>query len=120
MAGGQAGAPKGNTNALRGGMWRAAIKRALDLRDQSRADGKRTLDELAMQLIELCELKDLGALREFGDRMEGKAKQQVQLSGDDENPVVVQSITRRVIMPGDVLQDDNTNNEEDEPGISFL
>ena len=66
------GAPFGNQNAKRQKVWHAAIMRALEARDKSRLDGKRELDALAEKLIELVAAGDLAALKEFGDRLDGK------------------------------------------------
>jgi len=68
-----AGAPFGNKNAANAKLWNAAIHRALD--EKSRVDGKAALDALAMELIKKCQDGDLSALKEFGDRMDGKAHQ---------------------------------------------
>jgi hypothetical protein len=68
-------APLGNNNASKAKVWSAAIGRALEKR--SRLDQKDALDDLAEKLLELCEAGDLGALKELGDRLEGKAVQQI-------------------------------------------
>ena len=68
-------APLGNNNASKAKVWSAAIERALDKR--SRGDRKKALDELAEQLLLKCEAGDMIALRELGDRLEGKANQSV-------------------------------------------
>lgn len=72
-------APKGNSNAARGKEWRDAVRKAL-------VQGKK-LDKLAQKLIELAEEGDLQALKEIGDRMDGKPTQYV--GGDEENPINV-------------------------------
>lgn len=71
----------GNTNPATGKMWRAAINRALAKR--SRVDAKEALDDLAEKLLSLCDQGELGALKELGDRIDGKAVQGVELSGND-------------------------------------
>ena len=86
MANGAPGAPLGNNNAGKARVWTAAIQRALDRR--SRADQIHELDQLAELLIDLCKQSDLGALREFGDRMEGKPHQSI--SGTDGGPMIVE------------------------------
>lgn len=83
------GAPKGNQNAAKGRVWRDAINRALKLRDESRADGKKALDEIAEQLITLAAAGDMAALKELGDRLEGKAAQQLQLTDLDDKPLCI-------------------------------
>ncbi len=80
------GAPLGNKNGAKSKVWSAAITRALERR--SRVEAKEMIDELANTLIDMCLAKDLGALKEFGDRMEGKPAQVI--AGDGEAPVVIE------------------------------
>ena len=91
-------APVGNQNASNARQWRAAIERALEARSVSRMDGKRQIDALAEKLIDAAETGDLGALKEFGDRLDGKPSQGVTVSGDADNPLkVIQKIERVVV-----------------------
>jgi hypothetical protein len=82
-------APLGNQNAAKARVWRAAIDRALERRTKSRVDGIKEIDALADKLLDAVATGDLPALREFGDRMDGKPAQQVTLSGDPEAPLGV-------------------------------
>jgi hypothetical protein len=86
MAGkpGRGGAPKGNQNSARGRVWRDAINRVLERR--SRAQRVAELELLAEKLIDKCHEGDIQALREFGDRIEGKPAQIV--TGDPEGAPV--------------------------------
>lgn len=68
-----AGAPIGNKNASKNRLWSDAIKRALSKR--SRVDQIDALEKLAEVLIDKCLEGDLQALKEMGDRIEGKAHQ---------------------------------------------
>ena len=70
----------GNTNPTKGKRWRDAINRALEKR--SRAEGIEALDALAENLLAMCDEKDLGALKELGDRIDGKAAQETLLNGN--------------------------------------
>ncbi len=76
------GAPLGNQNAIKGKRWASAIERALEKR--SRADQIESLDALAEKLLVLCDAGDLGALKELGDRFDGRPHQSsdVSLTGD--------------------------------------
>lgn len=67
------GAPVGNTNAFKGRLWNAAIQRALEKR--SKGEQVQALDELAEKLLALCEQGEISALRELGDRLDGKPHQ---------------------------------------------
>lgn len=80
-------APLGNQNAAKGKPWALAIERALAKR--SRVEQVEALDSLAEKLLAKCDEGDLTALKELGDRLDGKAKKQKELSGPDGGPVSV-------------------------------
>lgn len=90
-----AGAPIGNKNAAKAKVWHAAIMRALERRQP--ADQRiKAIDELADRLLDLVSTGDLAALKEFGDRMDGKAHQSVGVAGDEDgNPIQVSEIVIR-------------------------
>ena len=90
------GAPLGNQNPAKPLLWRAAINRALEKR--SKLAGREALDDLAEKLLALAEQSDLGALKELGDRIDGKASQMVGI-GQDPNaePLQVTAIERRIV-----------------------
>lgn len=90
------GAPVGNNNAAKAKVWTAAINRALA--EKSRLDQKEAIDQLAHALIAKALEGDLGALKEFGDRMEGKPAQALTLGGDADNPIL-QRIERTIVDP---------------------
>ncbi len=69
-------APLGSQNYIKGRRWRDAIERALSRRAKS--DQIAALDDLAEKLLALCDQGDLGALKELGDRLEGRAVQAVE------------------------------------------
>lgn len=75
-----AGAPKGNTNAKNKGIWRDAIRRAL-------AKHKDALDACANQLVAAAMSGDLQALKELGDRLDGKPAQSMALTDPDGGPL---------------------------------
>lgn len=76
-------APVGNQNAAKAKVWSAAIQRALDART-SKLEQKLAVDELAEKLLAQCDAGDMTALKELGDRLDGKPHQStdVALSGD--------------------------------------
>jgi hypothetical protein len=63
------GAPVGNTNAVKPKVWSDALRKAI-------VQGQN-LDLLAHALVEKALAGDITALKELGDRLEGKATQQV-------------------------------------------
>ena len=71
-----AGAPKGNTNSSRDNrLWANTIRRAV-----TQAKGEK-LRALAEKLIERGTEGDVGALKEIGDRLDGKASQLIEGGG---------------------------------------
>lgn len=82
-----AGAPVGNTNAHKGRRWRDAIDRALE--KKSRGEQQQALDECAAALIDKCLEGDMTALKELGDRLDGKSVQAVNLGNEDGGRLVL-------------------------------
>ena len=68
------GAPVGNQYAARAKVWRAAIERALERRSQHKGEG---INELADKLLDAASSGDMAALKELGDRLDGKPAQTV-------------------------------------------
>lgn len=56
--------------ATKGKIWRDAIRRAVQ-------GDKGRIDRLAQQLVAKAEEGDMAALKEIGDRLDGKPKQQI-------------------------------------------
>jgi hypothetical protein len=75
------GAPTGNKNAKKGAEWRQAIKRALA--HKSGKTFREGLDLVATQFVEAACNGDPWAMKEIGDRIDGKAVSQLELSGPD-------------------------------------
>jgi hypothetical protein len=63
------GAPKGNNNAAKAKIWTDAVKRAIARNEN--------INLLAQALIDKALSGDISALKELGDRLEGKATQQI-------------------------------------------
>ncbi len=62
------GAQPGNDNATKAKVWREAIRKAL-------CQDKQALERLARKLIAKAEEGDMVAIKEIGDRMDGKPSQ---------------------------------------------
>lgn len=77
MATRKRGAPVGNKNAEKDPVWRAAINRALEKRHKG--GRAAALDELAEALLNAAKGGDMTALKELGDRLDGKPKQSIDL-----------------------------------------
>ena len=77
-------APIGNQNARKENrLWGETIRRAVAQNDAVKLRG------LADKLIELAAAGDVSALREIGDRLDGKPAQQLQLQGDESQPLKI-------------------------------
>lgn len=70
-------APKGNQNAAKAKQWSAAIERALENRAKTGQTRAEVLEEMAEKFLKACDEGDLAAFKELGDRLEGRAVQQI-------------------------------------------
>lgn len=80
------GAHIGNQNA-RKGKWADALARAVEVEDP--ATRRRRLDAIAERLIVKAEEGDIQAIKELGDRIDGKPSQQVAVTGPQGGPLEV-------------------------------
>ena len=89
----KSGGQPGNQNAVKNRPWQDAINRALARFGEGSYDGG--LNALADELIKKCVDGDMTAIKELGDRLEGKAPQALIHQGDEERPI--ETITRTLI-----------------------
>lgn len=75
-----AGAPKGNQNAAKTKVWSEAIRKAI-------VQDRTALDRLAKSLIAAAEQGDMAAIKEIGDRLDGKSVQATEISGPEGGPI---------------------------------
>jgi len=87
-----AGAPKGNNNASKGKRFVSMIEKRLEELDAM----QRIADALIAKALE----GDMQAIKEIGDRLDGKAKQQIDLGGQDDNPILT-AIEVKLIRPNE-------------------
>jgi hypothetical protein len=80
---GQTGNPNGQPKWVK--PWREAIRRAIARREET---DPHALERLADRLIQKVDEGDVSAIKEFGDRIDGKVAQII--AGDDELPGVKQ------------------------------
>lgn len=71
----------GNQLSKKFGMWRAALDRAI-----TQEDGKR-LRAAAERLLDMAAEGDMQAIKELGDRIDGRPAQTVIHQGDEDSPV---------------------------------
>ena len=65
-------------------LWRDALRIAVNDEDHH---GRKKLRAIAEKTVELALEGDMAAIKEIGDRMDGKAPQGVVIGGDSDNPV---------------------------------
>ena len=93
-----AGAPIGNKNATKNRLWRDALNKRLreySPGEDSKVEHYWALQKIADKLIEQALEGDIQAIKEIGDRVDGKAVQAI--SGDPDNPVAIQRIERVIV-----------------------
>lgn len=82
------GAPDGNQNSVKSNRYFGeTIKRMV-----TQSDGQ-ILRTIAQALIDKASDGDLGAIKEFADRVDGKSMQENKITGDDDAPVVIKVVT---------------------------
>lgn len=91
-------APLGNQNAAKAKVWTAAVERALSAR--SALDRKDALEACATALIDKALEGDMAALKELGDRLEGKPAQAVSVSGPNGGEIPL-SLAVKFVSPGE-------------------
>lgn len=78
------GAPEGNTNSSKDNrLWANTIRRAV-VQD----DGAR-IRKIAEKLLDQAAKGDIAAMKEMGDRLDGKAAQAVEVSGSGGGPLIL-------------------------------
>lgn len=91
------GAPTGNNNATKKRPWADAINRALETHKP--LEQRQRLDALAASIIAKAMDGDIAALKEIGDRLDGKPKQQIEASGIDGAAIAIERIERVITDP---------------------
>ncbi len=80
------GAPLGNTNGEHDKPWQRALKRALA---RSQGEFDKGLNLIADRVVAAAQEGDRDAWKEIAERLDGKAPQGIQLSGDPDRPVAI-------------------------------
>lgn len=87
------GAQPGNQNATKNKLWRSALDRAI-----AQDDGAR-LRSAAEKLLDLAAAGESWAVRELGDRLDGKSVQPI--AGDSDSPLTIKIIERVIVKEPD-------------------
>lgn len=87
MDAGTVGGPVGNTKSSKDNrLWRNTIQRAIAQGNPDR------LRKIAETLLDKAAEGDMAAIKELGDRLDGKTSQQIIVNGDEEGGPVRQAI----------------------------
>ena len=97
----QSGGQPGNQNAKKAKLFEGALKRALARAAES-VDGG--IDKVADSLVAAGIAGEQWAVREVADRLDGKAPQGVTISGDEDSPLRISGVIRRIVDPGNTGQ----------------
>lgn len=90
MANGKVGAPAGNKNGIKRRPWTHAIENALEA--YNKGNGK-ALDQLAKKIVAAAiEDMDWNAINEIANRLEGKPKQQTEITGENGDSIKLELI----------------------------
>jgi HPt (histidine-containing phosphotransfer) domain-containing protein len=76
---------KGNTYATRKGMWQNALRIAM------RAD-PQAVTRIAKKLLKMAENGEGWAIKELADRLDGRPAQDVNIGGQEDNPLVLEPV----------------------------
>ena len=83
----------GNQNSSKTNrLWGETIKRAALHNDAEK------LRKIADKLLDLAADGDMSAIKEFGDRFDGKATQAIDLGSDPDRPMI-QKLVREIVRP---------------------
>ena len=100
-----AGAPIGNQNGAKTKKpWAEALERALEAHKP--VEQRARLAALAESIVAKAMDGDVTALKEIGDRLDGKPKQQTEITGLDDGAIMIGKVERVIIDKRDVI--DNT------------
>jgi hypothetical protein len=89
-SGNPSGAPK------RAKLWRDAINRAIKRREQ---EDPQALEKLAEKILLAVDAGDVSAMKELGDRIDGKPAQAITGGDDDDSPLRLEVIKRVIVDP---------------------
>jgi len=97
------GGQQGNKNGARGTDWRDAIRHALAKKGRgiegNEAAYRKGLQALAQTFIEAAEDGEAWAMKELGDRTDGKAAQSIEIAGPDGGPIQAIEWTIAPVIP---------------------
>ena len=86
------GGQEGNNNALKNKPWRDALAWAVDNHPKSKVEKAQILRDIALNLLDQALKGDQSAIKEIGDRLDGKPTQAIE--GDFNHNIVADSFAQ--------------------------
>lgn len=83
----KSGAQPGNNNATKNRPWSEAIRKACSQYEDGTVERKEALYKIAMKLIKKALDGDMAAVKELGDRLDGRPAQAIV--GEDDSPLKI-------------------------------
>ena len=80
-------------------LWSDAVRLAVYREAEDDGEKRKRLNIIADKLCKMAMEGDISAIKEIGDRLEGKPKQAIEGPGDDGELTVIHKITRELIAP---------------------
>jgi len=109
MAASARGRPTGSTEKP----WRDALRLAVNAQGE---DGRKKLRLIAEKVVDLAMAGDVTAIREIGDRMDGKPRQEADVTiHDNRDPNSLSDADLAAVVAGDGGSDDAAT--ESNPGV---
>lgn len=82
-------------------LWADALRLAVNREEKDEGRKRKRLSIIADKLCRAAMGGDVQAIREIGDRLDGKPQQAVQLGGDEDNPISLTTQIERKIVKAD-------------------
>lgn len=80
-------------------IWADAVRRAVNRRLENVEGKPKKIERLADNLVDLALDGDVTAIKEVGDRLDGKPKQASEVSGPDGGAIPVSEVVYKVFDP---------------------
>ena len=106
----KSGGQPGNKCAAKGAQWRQAIRKALAKYADANGDkvsAKRGLELVAEKFVEAAAAGEPWAMKELGDRIDGKPSQGVELSGPAGGPIEAVEWSILPVVPIDRIDEES-------------
>jgi hypothetical protein len=88
-------AGRSGTNKGKDKPWREALE--LAVHEECVVTKKRKLRRIAEAVVDAAIAGDMTAAKEIGDRLDGKPRQETELTGSEGGPILIQEVRRIIV-----------------------